>query len=131
MKQGVFDNKFVYYLIIFILLASAIFGIMIIKKFIGYAGVEVPAEAGAITTVLIDDRTTSSHWTGVFGLVFTESGWGEEQSLILDPGDISSNSFVFDCVDPNQDYQEFYASLNDSIDFDLLKAGSTDMILTY
>ena len=128
MKKGIYDSKIAYYILLTILLASAIFGLITLKKFIGYAGFEVPAEAGTITTIIVDDRTQSSHWAGLFGLVFTESGFGEEQSVTLDAGDISANTFVFDCVDPNNGYQEFYASTNDSIDFDNIRAGATDMI---
>jgi hypothetical protein len=130
MKEEIFDNKFVYYSIIFILLAIAIFGAVTIKKFIGYAGAEVPAEAGTITTVTIDHRTASSNWHGLYGLVFSESGFSEEQSAVVDPGELSSKIFVFDCVDPNQAQQELYASTNNSIDFSNIKAGTTEMIDT-
>ena len=55
-----------HYSIIFILLAKAIFGLVSIKTFIGYAGTEVGAEAGTITAVTIDDRQQSIYWAGLY-----------------------------------------------------------------
>ena len=102
-----------------LLIAIAIFSIITIRKFVGYAGVQVPAEAGTITTILIDHRQPTSHWHGLYGLVFTEAGWGEEQSVIMDPGELSAQTFVFDCVDKSASSAEittmsYWASLGPS-----------------
>jgi hypothetical protein len=128
MNNRIFDNRFVYYAIIIILLVGAIFGLVYIKKYVGYAGVEVPAEAGYVTTIIIEHRQPTAHWHGLYGLVFSLAGWNEEQTYVVDPGGLSSFTTVFACVDPNQEEQELYASTNDTIDFSNIKAGTTSMI---
>ena len=88
------DNNFVYFFLLIILLAGAIFGLILVKKFTGFAGTQVPAAAGTITTVLIDDRQTSSNWAGLFGLTFSQSGFNETQSATLTTGTISIMGFA-------------------------------------
>ena len=128
LKKEIFNNRWVHYAVIVITLAIAIFGAITIKKFIGYAGVQVPAEAGTITSVLIDDRQDSAHWGGIFGLVFSQSGFNETQSASVTSGTISAVTLVFDCMDQNKAVNEMYASTNSTIDFSNIRAGNTNMI---
>jgi hypothetical protein len=127
MNKAFFDNKIIYLFLIIILIIAAIFGAIAIKKFIGYV-VSIPAEGGYITEVIIDHRTQSSYWQAFYGLVFTERGYDEEQTATAQPGGISSQTFVFDCVSPTEDVNELYASTKNSIDFDNIQAGTVEMI---
>jgi hypothetical protein len=128
MDKELMNSRVVHCIVIVILLVGAIYALIFVKKFIGYAGVEVPAEAGTVTTVIIDDRQPTSRWHGLYGLVFSESGFNEEQTATVSAGELSSKIFVFECVSPNEDEQELYASTNDSIDFSNIRAGTPDMI---
>ena len=127
-RKNILDNNFMHYLLLIALVAGAIFGLVMVKKFTGFAGTEVPAEAGTITTIIINDRQASSNWAGIFGLVFSQSDFDETQSATVNPGEISAVTLVFVCVDPNKAVNDIYASLNSTIDFSNVKAGITSMI---
>ncbi|MBS3131312.1 DUF853 family protein [Candidatus Woesearchaeota archaeon] len=109
-------------------LVFAIIAIIFLKNYIGFAGTEVSSSAGTVTEVVIDDRRATVWWHGLFGLAFSESGFDEEQSSILDAGTITSEIFVFNCIDPNQAEQEIYASTNANPSFAGVRAGSAKMI---
>ncbi|MBI3026940.1 carboxypeptidase regulatory-like domain-containing protein [Candidatus Woesearchaeota archaeon] len=122
------NNNFVHYSLLFLLIALAILGLVLVKKFTGFAGTQLSAEGGTITSVFIDDRSTSSNWAGAFGLVFSQSEFNEEQSAILDAGTITSVTLVFECQDPSKSINEMYAIPNSTMNFTDLRAGSTKMI---
>ena len=122
------DRNITFYLIIFLLVGASIFGVISIKKFIGYAGTAVESQAGTITELRMDARSQTIYWAGLFGLVFSQSGFNDTQSAIVIGGSMTSNTFVFDCMDPSKAITEMYASLNSTIDFSSIIAGSTGMI---
>jgi hypothetical protein len=127
MDKDALQKRMVNWLIIVLLISASLAGLVFLKKYIGFAGVEVPAEAGTITTLKIDDRRQTALWAGAFGLIFRESGFNEEQFQTYAPGDLTSLTLVFDCFEDKSE-QEIYASLNNSISFATLRAGSWDMV---
>ncbi|HLG25105.1 MAG TPA: DUF87 domain-containing protein [Candidatus Nanoarchaeia archaeon] len=122
------NHKFADFVILTLIIALALFGTILAKKYIGFVGSEVPADAGYITSILIDDRQPTAYWHGLFGLVFSQSGFNESQGVNLDSGEITTNTFVFDCMDPSISENEMYASRNSVVDFSNVVAGNTDMI---
>ncbi len=127
MDKGAFQKKMANVVVLTFIIAASLGGLILIKKYVGYVGTEVPAEAGTITTLKIDDRRQTVLWAGGFGLIFRESGFTEEQFQTYGPGDITSLTLVFDCFEEKSE-QEVYASLTNSINFSALRAGSWDMV---
>src|SRR3989338_5239974 len=128
MDRDSLRKKTVFAAIIIALLLFSTGGLLVLKTFLGYVGVEVPAQAGYITQIIIDDRRQTEFWAGAFGLVFAEGGFTEEQFQTFDPGDLTSVTLVFDCFSQDETTQEIYASTNNSISFSTLRAGTTSMI---
>ena len=127
MYKEAFQKKMANVVVLIFIIAASLGGLLLIKKYVGFAGVEVPAEAGTITTLKIDDRRQTVLWAGGFGLIFREDGFNEEQFQTYGPGDITSLTLVFDCFEEKTE-QEIYASLRNTIDFSTLRAGSTSMV---
>jgi hypothetical protein len=127
MNKEALQKKLKNVFVLTLIIAASLAGLIIIKNYVGFLGVEVPAEAGTITQIKIDDRRQTVLWAGGFGLVFRESGFVEDQFQTYAPGDITSTTLVFDCFEEKEE-QEIYASLSNSIDFNNLRPGSTSMI---
>ena len=115
------------WLLIALIIGASIAGLLVIQQYVGYVGTEVPAQAGTITSIKIDDRSQTALWAGVFGLIFRETGFVEDQFQSFGPGEINSLTLVFDCFEDKTE-QDIYASLTPTIDFDNLRAGSTEMV---
>ena len=121
-------NDIANFTLLLIAISISLLALILIKDYVGFAGVEVPAQAGYITTIVMDDRQQSVNWAGIFGLVFSQTGFNESQTVTLNPGDLVSQTVVFSCVDPNENDQEIYASINSTIDFATIIPGSTGMV---
>ncbi len=126
MSKKILDNKLVYYWLLALVMVLTIIGAIFLKHYIGFAYLAQPAST--ITTIQISDVRVAYRWHGIFGLAFSESGFNETQSASLTPGAVSTQILVFECLDPNQNNQEMYASLNNSIDFSNIRPGTTAMI---
>ncbi|MEK6943680.1 MAG: carboxypeptidase regulatory-like domain-containing protein [Nanoarchaeota archaeon] len=128
MNTKAFEKQYVYFLMLFIIVGASIGGLLLTKKYTGFVGTAIDSQAGTITAVNLVHKQTSAYWAGVFGLVFSQSSFNEEQASTITAGTISSLTLVFTCVDPNLAINEIYMSPNATIDFTTLRAGSTSMI---
>ncbi len=122
------EKNSAYYPLLMILVVVAVISLIFIQKYIGLAGTRVDSQAGTVTEILVDQREQTVRWAGIHGLVFAQSGFSDQQSTALTPGSLTSLTLVFDCVDPSPAVNEIYASLNATINFSNLRAGSADMI---
>ncbi len=121
------ENKVVYYSFLSLLVLIAILAAILLKNFIGFAP-GIDSQAGNVTALKIYDQRDTLRWHGLFGLAFMEPGFGEEQSVDVTPGEITSKIFVFECIDPLNNNQELYAALINNVSFDNVSAGDYSMI---
>src|SRR3989344_4981324 len=126
MKKALLDYQFVYISLLLLIVSGSIWGLFLLKDYTGYSIVD--SEAGTITSIIIDDRRATVYWGGLYGLVFAQAGFDEQQDATLTQGEISTETFVFDCMDPLISQNEMYAGLNTTFNFSDIRPGTTRMI---
>ena len=122
-------NKTIHVFIILILIISASYGLIVISKF---TAMQVNAQGGTITELIIEFTETRPYWAGVAGVAVRVQGFTSSQSVDLDGNTVEKENLLFDCLNPDGE-QEIYASHVPyaSLDTSTLTAATTAEIDAY
>jgi hypothetical protein len=110
-RQSILDHKSVFLILLLILIITTTFFAVYIREFIGFA-VSVPAQAGYITALLIEQRDPTTNWYGVWGFIAMTDGGPDSYIEDGNPNSVELKSFIFGCLEP-EIHHELYASLVD------------------
>ena len=99
-----------------VLLIISILSFSYIREIIGHA-ISIPAEAGTITEIILEQRDPATDWQGYYGLVIMMQGYDEIQSDEAISGRVEPKHFVFNCLQPDITH-ELLASVAYPLDLD-------------
>lgn len=108
-------NKFVTFIVLPLLIISAIYGLFVVQEFIGNAIQDShEGKAGNIYELVIKYRVPVDTWAGVFGVAVRVEGLFNSFSEILEGGDLQELNLFYDCLEPDIAHEIYATTLSTS-----------------